>query len=458
MFASSARIGVLTLSPTMWRRKLSWIAPCLWWLAGACGTDSTPPEPAAGSLELTVTTTGHDYDPDGYTVTVDAGSPLAVLANDTLSVPDLDPGVHTVALTGLAGNCALVTPSPLEVTLPGKAVAAATVEVACTAIYTLAYRGDLGVELTDAAGTVHRELVPNGVPRFQSADPVAWSPDGRVLAIIMYGSVHRVWLANLDDGSLNVFSSVGELVINGLTGVWSPDGSELLLNKTSGGNSTSSSLTRYPLDESYPPQFVHGITQNLGGDVVFCPAHARGVLWPDWSPDASQIVMCERSQIYILSRDGTSKRLLAEGVQPDWSPDGSAIVYVSPVTDHATLRLIQPDGSQDRQLTAPPANETDTGPTWSPDGSKVAFVRLGHGPDGSVTSQHAFVVDRDGSNERQLAELPVGGLIASWSADGLHLAYSGQGGTYVVNVDGTGFRLVSSHPTSPAQWRPLGVP
>jgi hypothetical protein len=36
----------------------------------------------------------------------------------------------------------------------------------------------------------------------------------------------------------------------------------------------------------------------------------------------------------------------------------------------------------------------------------------------------------------------------------LHLAYSGGGGTYVVNVDGSGFRLVSAHFTSPAQWRP----
>jgi hypothetical protein len=36
----------------------------------------------------------------------------------------------------------------------------------------------------------------------------------------------------------------------------------------------------------------------------------------------------------------------------------------------------------------------------------------------------------------------------------LHLTYSGGGGTYVVNVDGTGFRLVSTQYASPAQWRP----
>ena len=128
-------------------------------------------------------------------------------------------------------------------------------------------------------------------------------------------------------------------------------------------------------------------------------------------------------------------------------------MYVAAVAGHAPLRLIHPDGTDDRPLTAPPTNETDTGPTWSPDGSKVAFARLRYGPDSSVTSVHAYVVDRDGANERQLAVLPVGEFIPTWSADGLHLAYSGSG-TYVVNVSGSGFRLVSAQFTEVAQWRP----
>ena len=85
--------------------------------------------------------------------------------------------------------------------------------------------------------------------------------------------------------------------------------------------------------------------------------------------------------------------------------------------------------------TTPGTNQTDTDPAWSPDGSKVAFVRLGHAPDSSVTSTQAYVVDRDGTNERQLAVLPVESVQPfdrlfhpTWSADGLHLAYSGGGG------------------------------
>jgi Tol biopolymer transport system component len=431
----------------MTRRRRVRVVLFLWALTSACGTD--PHEPVMGALELTISTTGHDLDPDGYSVTVDAGSPLAVPTNGSASIPDLAPGVHTVTLAGLTGNCALTTPAPLEVTVPGAAGAVANLEITCTAIYTLAYRGESGLELTDAAGTVLRTLVPDGVP-------LAWSPDGRLLAVVRargdFAQQIGIWLANLDDGSLTQFADLG-LLNHVDVGVWSPDGRDLLIEVSLGGNTCPGGLSLYPLDQSSPPQSVYSITHTLicAGD-----GGERGQSWPGWSPDGSQIVIHdgEQKKTYVLSRDGASQRFLADGVRPDWSPDGSAIAYVAPVAAHRTLRLIAPDGSNDRPLTAPATNETDTDPAWSPDGSTVAFVRQGLAPDQSVTSVNAYVVDRDGTNERQVAVLPVGSFHPTWSADGLHLAYSGGGGTYVVNVDGSGFRLVSTQFTAPAQWRP----
>jgi hypothetical protein len=425
------------------------IVPFLWALTSAC--ESHPIEPVMGALELTISTTGHDLDPDGYSVTVDAGSPLAVPTNGSASFPDLAPGVHTVTLAGLAGNCALTTPAPLEVTVPGAAGAVANLEITCTAIYTLAYRGESGLELTDAAGTVHRTLILEG-------DPLAWSPDGRLLAATNFvNGITRVWLASPDDGdgARRLLSAAGENVSTShYVGVWSPDGRELLLETEVRSHTTFAGLARYPLDESYPPQSVFGVTWEFFGVGVPRQAGLRGITWPDWSPDGSQIVIHDLQQTYILSRDGATQRLLADGIQPDWSPDGNQIVYVASVGGHATLRLINPDGSNDRPLTAPATNETDTDPAWSPDGSTVAFVRQGLAPDSSVTSVHGYLIDRDGANERQVAVLPIGGFHPTWSADGLHLAYSGGGGTYVVNVDGSGFRLVSTHFSLPAQWRP----
>ena len=439
----------------------------LWALSSACGWSDDPTEPVRRALELRISTTGRDLDLDGYSVTVDAGSPLTVPANGSVTIPDLDPGVHTVTLDGVAGNCAPSTPAPLEVTVSGLAGGVANVEITCTLIYTLAYHGASGVELTNAAGTVHRTLLPDVVTETSSsvADPLAWSPDGRLLAVHRnIDGLNSVWLANLDEGSLSRLETFPIVALAFLpVGVWSPDGRELLIERRASSNTCPAGLGRYPLDPSQPAQIIYGVTHTpicMDGRLS---DGRRGFSWPDWSPDGSEIVIHDalKTETYILSPDETNQRLLAAGVQPDWSPDGSAIAYVGPVAVYGTLRLIHPDGSDDRQLTTPGTNQTDTDPAWSPDGSKVAFVRLGHAPDSSVTSTQAYVVDRDGTNERQLAVLPVESVQPfdrlfhpTWSADGLHLAYSGGGGAYVVNVDGTGFHQLSTPFTPPVQWRP----
>jgi dipeptidyl aminopeptidase/acylaminoacyl peptidase len=319
-----------------------------------------------------------------------------------------------------------------------------------TGLVTLAYQGTSGVELTDVEGTVHRTLVPD-------AAPLAWSPDGKLLAV---RKGEGVWLASLADDRVSEFVPSTEW--GGFAAsTWSPNGRELLLERfgTFSAHSCPTDLARYSLDQSYPPQAVYRAPSRI----VCWGGGAKGFTWADWSPDGSHVVVHDWYQVYVVSRDGMTERLLTEGRQPDWSPDGSAIVYVAgplrdlcPYGPDATLHLISTNGSNDLELTDPAANETDAAPAWSPDGSKIAFVRHGLAPDSTITWAHAYIVDRDGSNEHQLAVLPSGNLLhPTWSPDGLHLAYSGHAGTYVVNADGSGFRRVSdARAYTPAQWRP----
>ena len=427
-------------------------------LVTACSDDTT--EPRTGGLELSITTTGRDFDQDGYAVTVDAGSSQPVPINGTLSIPALSAGEHTATLTGLATNCTPATSASLQVQIPEQGTA--RFEVSCAQIYTLAYDGAAGVELTNAAGTVHRTLVPD-------AKPLGWSPDGQLLAVIQRQDPSVLWLISPDSGGLH------ELILEhpaqeGIRTVkWAPDGRELLYEEGGGPNSFPVFLERVALDGSFD-----GYMNFVVSGEEECSHGVQAGTAPDWSPDGQQVVVHgDGLDLFILTRDGSGQRLLVGGQQPDWSPDGSVIAFVAGpsqcdaayVTGPAryassSLHLIGPDGSGERQLTHPSPDESDEDPVWSPDGSTVAFVRLGVDPDRRVTSVAGYLVDADGTNERQLAVLPLADPVVvyrpSWSADGLHLAFAGPAGIFVVGADGSAFHTVSETVTRwvPAQWRP----
>ncbi len=108
-------------------------------LLASCGTEApmppgpgTPP-PSTGSLTLTMATTGTAIDPDGYTVTLGSGQPLALGVNATLTLADLASGDWVVRVGGVANNCALGGDNPRNVFVPASGNAQLAFTVACTA-------------------------------------------------------------------------------------------------------------------------------------------------------------------------------------------------------------------------------------------------------------------------------------------------------------------------------------
>src|SRR6266496_3249609 len=92
-------------------------------------TCSTPP----GNLTVSTNTTGSSLDPDGYTVTVDGGSPQAIGINASVSYTNLSAGNHTVAISGVAGNCTVSGGTSQTVTVPSGGTATTTFSVTCAA-------------------------------------------------------------------------------------------------------------------------------------------------------------------------------------------------------------------------------------------------------------------------------------------------------------------------------------
>ena len=81
---------------------------------------------------------------------------------------------------------------------------------------------------------------------------------------------------------------------------------------------------------------------------------------------------------------------------PAWSPDGRKLAFVSDRDGNSEVYVMNANGSGQRNLTRNPAFDAD--PAWSPDGRKIAFVSNRDGSYG------VYVMNADGSGQRRLAQ------------------------------------------------------
>jgi len=100
-------------------------------LAGGCG-DTMISISSDGRIEVSVTTGGTDVDVDGFSVTVDGGVAQFVAPGGRVTLSGLQPGRHSVFLSGLADNCQVVGANPRQVQVGGDGTVDVTFQVSCT--------------------------------------------------------------------------------------------------------------------------------------------------------------------------------------------------------------------------------------------------------------------------------------------------------------------------------------
>lgn len=207
-----------------------------------------------------------------------------------------------------------------------------------------------------------------------------------------------------------------------------------------------------------------------GQRLFFASSHAHDSTCPP-RPDPSKgyVWGLDRFDIYTANRDGSGLRRLtnydvytAEGVL---SPDGRRIVFTSLKDGDLDIYTMNVDGTNVRRLTTSPGY--DGGPWWSPDGTKIVY-RAWHPPDSAGLADYKnllaqrmvrpsrmelWVMNADGSDQRQITSLGGANFGPSWTPDGRRIIFSSNYKNprsrnfelFLVNLDGTGLEQITNH-------------
>ena len=226
---------------------------------------------------------------------------------------------------------------------------------------------------------------------------------------------------------------------------------------------------------------VHRVSNGLGkttcgyfmdGDrrVFFGSSHAVDSICPP-RPDPSKgyVWRLDPFDIYTANAAGSvMKRLTHYGVytaEGVLSPDGKRIVFTSLKDGDLDIYTMNVDGSDVRQLTTTPGY--DGGPWWSPDGTKIIY-RAHHPTEPAELAAYRdllaqrlvrpnrmeiFVMDADGSNQRQVTRLGGANFGPSWAPDGRIIfssnypsPRSGNFDLYLVALDGSRLERITTSP------------
>jgi Tol biopolymer transport system component len=257
---------------------------------------------------------------------------------------------------------------------------------------------------------------------------------------------------------------------------FSPDGEWLTFQSTRDGRACDQQYVMR-VDGSGLQQVSNGLGKTTcgwflpdGRRLFFASSHAHDSTCPP-RPDPSQgyVWGLDRFDIYAANRDGSGLTRLtnydvytAEGIL---SPDGTRIVFTSQKDGDLDIYTMNVDGSDVRRLTTTVGY--DGGPWWSPDGTKIVY-RAWHPTDSAGVADYRgllerrmvrpsrmelFVMNADGSDQRQITNLGGANFGPSWTPDGQRIIFSSNHTNprsrnfdlYLVNLDGTGLEQVTNH-------------
>ncbi len=311
---------------------------------------------------------------------------------------------------------------------------------------------------------------------------VAFSPDGKQLAVSEVNNFAGPWLVDVADGHARELTKPESVVdVPLVQPVFSPDGRSLVMVAMEGVGTTVSTLWRLGLETEQAEALTSGDT--LDQHPVFSPDGRRlyfvsnraGIfdLWfldfekklggppkiagparpltagaevgfPAISPSGRELVYSkinERSNIWsaplseqpVGFEDATQMTFenhLIEFVHP--SSDGRWLTFDSNRSGNVDLWLMPSEGGSPQRLTTDPAH--DFCPRFSPDDREILFYSLRSG------NRDLWVLSRDDGSLRTLAPHPTRDWMGQWLPDGRSVVFessrSGNRDLWRVAADG----------------------
>ena len=276
--------------------------------------------------------------------------------------------------------------------------------------------------IVDYDGSNHRALL-TGQQNFSSP---RWSPDGTRLLYVAsdeHGK-SQLYLRWMDTGQTAMLTHL-EQGPGGLS--WSPDGRTI-------------AFSMFVPDT--PPPFAS------------MPAKPEGATWAPpattyerlfYRSDGRGFLPLGYSQVFVLPVEGGTPRQVTHGPYnhggtPEWTPDSQHLLISATrrddweyVRDSEVFEVSVADGSI-RPLTD--RQGPDQSPKVAPDGGLIAYT--GYDDDSSEPVSKLYVMNRDGSGSRMLADdldRSIGNL--HWASDGqgLFFQYDTEGNTRLAHVD-----------------------
>jgi TolB protein len=179
--------------------------------------------------------------------------------------------------------------------------------------------------------------------------------------------------------------------------------------------------------------------RKVSGDVV----GPRGQVGPaaDWSPTGDMLAFAAFETIHVVKVDGTGLRTVSTApgaFGPTWAPDGTSIAFTSSAGGTTSVYVVDADGSNERQVSESPGFDlSHLWPSRSGDSAAVLYS-AGTGLDGDI-----YLARRNATSwtETILIDGKTNDLFPEWSTDGTRISFHralpiDHGQVVVVDADG----------------------